>query len=392
MIRWLRVVLPAPGWPIAFLFLYGCAAIFEFWLQRHFEQPFAGITLPENVRWGLSRGIWLLGTVCYAAWRALSFHPLYRPAYHKWLTATPWTSRKPLPFGPLHLVPQDVVLVGAAVILAFHSGDTWVLHMPALFLCVYLVTVGVTLFFTGAWPWGYAAGFALGFVVLLWRSVPACAILALLTYVIAYLGLRESLTRFPWETARAGDLARILAKNAGGASGTREPLGWPFGRLAPRSPDPELSVPRHHALLISLLAGWLVFASVSLVPTAEGQHGLLLQAEMAVVYLIPACRLVLYCDGYWPPLTVMGRLATGRWLIPAYDQVLVAPLLAVLVGSSPYVLFPMLELNPLFWQPVMIAVSLFISLGMGPSLKVWRLTGGHRIGVGLQRKDLVKVG
>src|SRR5262249_52085445 len=153
MIRWLRVVLPSLGWLVLFAVLYGFAAAFMLGVEWWFGQRV------EEVRWPASRAILVIGTLSYAAWRVQAYHPLYLPPYQTGLAGTPWTSRQPLPLGPVHLVPQDVLLVAAVVLSAWLNGDRWALYVPQLFLFYYVWLLGASLFGTGAWPWGYAVAF-----------------------------------------------------------------------------------------------------------------------------------------------------------------------------------------------------------------------------------------
>ena len=75
----------------------------------------------------------------------------------------------------------------------------------------------------------------------------------------------------------------------------------------------------------------------------------------------------------------MGRLAHGRLIIPGYDKVFVAPLLAMLacltIISLPY----WTGISERFAIPGALTISWWIIYGMGPSLDAWRLTGNHRI-------------
>jgi hypothetical protein len=316
---------------------------------------------------------------------------LHLTAYQAWLAATPWTSRQPLPLGPIHLVLQDVVLVGCVVLLGWLNGDGWALYIPQLFLAVYLLLLGKSLFWTGDWPWGYAVVFGVGLVVRLWHDLPAGLSAAVLTYAVGYLGLRRSLAHFPW-TIQWSRLVGMLGITVNTESGAADILGWPYGRLAPRAASPPVGVPLHHALLISALVGWWTFAGVSLVPNAEDQQLVLLFVLLFVALAVPGIRFGIYCDGYAAPISLLGRLATGRWIIPGYDQVFVAPLLAVAAGSTLGGASVLLRLDLVLALPVVIAVVLFLSLGLGPSLQVWRLTGNHRIVEGSHRAGTVKVG
>ena len=74
--------------------------------------------------------IHLGGMVAYGLYRAMGFHPFFRPSYRKWLETTPWTWRKPLPVGPVRLGWEDLVLAAAAGLPEWLSG---MLHPLATF-------------------------------------------------------------------------------------------------------------------------------------------------------------------------------------------------------------------------------------------------------------------
>jgi hypothetical protein len=385
MIRWLRVVLPELGVLAGVALFYGAVngvLLYVEWRLR--------VRLAEDGR-QVTRIILGFATVCYAVWRALGYHPLFRPWYRAWLAATPWTSRKPLPLGPIHLVAQDVVLVGSATLVAWLGGDSWALFIPQLFLAIYLAFLAQSLFGTGCWPWGYAVAFGMGAVVWLWRSQPACLIVEGLTYTVAYLGLRQSLARFPWGMDWGRFFGALGVHVRPEQRGTHA-LGWPFGRLAPRTSEFQIRIPLHHAVLTSLLVGWWLFAIISSVPRAQDRENGLLLVLGAVTLGAALIRVGVYCDGYAPPISLIGRLVTGCWIIPGYDQVFVAPVLTAAAGAVFSIVPSLLELDPLFCHPVALAVVLFLSLGLGPSLSAWRLTGNHRIAEGTQRVDAVRVG
>jgi hypothetical protein len=385
MIRWLRVVLPSLDSLVIFPAVYGCAVAFMAYLETRF-----GVRLPEaRVATRVALGC---GPVVYAIWRVMAFHPVFYPPYRRWLAATPWTSRRPLPMGPIHLVPQDVILIGAFVLLGWLC-EGWALFVPQCFLAVYLSILALSLFLTGAWPWGYTVAFGLSVVVCLWRDIQACFIAEAVSYAAGYLGVRQSLARFPWDTTGPRDFI-VRSPTTGNIEIGSSPLGWPFGRLAPKFDGFQPHVPLHHALLVSLLVGSWAFAIVSYASDREDvlRH-VLTSVLIPFALLTSLIRVCVYCDGYLPPISLLGRLATGRWIIPGYDQVFLP---AIVVGAVSCVLVAiwtfLLELNPFLYFAVTVAVVLFITLGMGPSLKTWRLTGNHRIVEGSRRQGGVKVG
>ena len=50
--------------------------------------------------------------------RVFGFHPIWHGDYLNWLKMTPWTSRKPLPWGPVELIWEDGIIVGALILLS----------------------------------------------------------------------------------------------------------------------------------------------------------------------------------------------------------------------------------------------------------------------------------
>ena len=93
-------------------------------------------------------------------------------------------------------------------------------------------------------------------------------------------------------------------------------------------------------------------------------------------------RLILYCGNYWPPINLLGRLATGRYVILRYDQALVAPLMALLVLVAGCLLFLGTGAGRSWGMLLVLTLGLWLNLNLGPRLLVWRLTGGHRLGLG----------
>ena len=80
-----------------------------------------------------------------------------------------------------------------------------------------------------------------------------------------------------------------------------------------------------------------------------------------------------------PPLNLWGRIARGRLIIPGYDKVLIAPLLAIgafVTAMLVRLWFDELEFIAL---PDGVITAWWLLYGMGPSLDSWRLTGNYRI-------------
>src|SRR5262245_18863102 len=99
--------------------------------------------------------------------------------------------------GPLHLVPQDVLLIAASMLLT-RIDDVRVLSIPTLFLSSYCLALGVSCWVTGQKLWAYGLAAALGLVILFVQRPTAALLASLLATVFTPLAIRHSLQAFPW--------------------------------------------------------------------------------------------------------------------------------------------------------------------------------------------------
>src|SRR4029077_6701314 len=103
---------------------------------------------------------------------------------------------KQLPLGPIHLVGQDVVIMGVAVALAWpmhHARAFWCLKA---FFTVYLLSLAAMLWCTKEKLCAFAVWFGLGAMIHTWVNLPAFVAVTGCTYGLGYWGLRQSLARF----------------------------------------------------------------------------------------------------------------------------------------------------------------------------------------------------
>lgn len=388
MMRWLRTVLP-PGWVLVLAVLfYAVTEFLDLLFEWYSRQPLfstRGLAVEQKA------SIYLAPV--YGLYRVWAFHPVLRPAYSAWLRSTPWTSRKPLPFGPVELVWQDVLLVGVLLVLHWPRMEMQSLYVLQAFFIAYLVALASVEMLTGQKRWAYAIGFGIGVMIFFWFHAGLCLAAAGATYVIGLIGLRRSLAAFPWEDSvltkkwQQGLSPIIFRQGMLAARGNQESLGWPYARLGPEfTGRPKVSV--SDAVLLALLAGWWFYALFDLVSSLskvgvrsgpEAAHGFALLIYSFVVFLGLIGRILLYCSGYAPPITLLGRLAHGRLIIPDYDRVFVAPLLVVLIAVVAVYLVFLTHMHAGIVFSTTLALNVFVLLGVGPGLDTWRLTGNHRI-------------
>ncbi len=99
-----------------------------------------------------------------------------------------------------------------------------------------------------------------------------------------------------------------------------------------------------------------------------------LMALLFVCIFVPLFRLSTYATLYRAPISILGRICTGRWIIPGYDVCSVGPFLSLVGAIAVYALTPR-EISP----SLAITTSLLLALITPPGLAQWRLTGKHRI-------------
>ena len=370
MNRWIRVCWP-PLWALVAVLTIYAAIHAAFWcldwivgfpvFSAQEKEPLAGIA-----------GFY--GFV-YACFRLVAFHPALRGDYRMWLSGTPWTSQRPLPLGPIHLVPQDVLLLAIIVAIGWPNLGWRSLTVVQAFLFAYLVGLGFVCSFTGARGWAYALGFSMGFMALFALDPVPFVVAAAVSYALALLGTRAALARFPWSAPVPAFLVR-------------KDLGWPYDRLGPSRALPSIRLP--DALLTGAVAGWLFFAvgyNFGNLPDAQSGRFVLF-----LLFCIPAAafRTMFYCSGYGPPISLAGRIVHGQWIIPAYDRVFIAPLCAVLVAVAAGLAYAVSGVDSRVTVPIAFTLVWWILLGMGPSLREWRLTGNHRIVPGVPSKEYAR--
>jgi hypothetical protein len=352
---------------------------------------------------------------CYRVW---AFHPAIRGDYREWLARTPWTAELPMPLGPLHLVWQDLVYLALPTSLAAVHASALVRLRPAqdqslafaVFALLPVASFSLAhwiMVLQGCWSSGvlslaYLLAVGLGGLVYglgnPWMTI-ACGVAL---YAIEWMGIRRSLAALTADILN-GDVNAV-------ATGVdlNSTLGWPFRAVGPRehAETPAalggllLAVPAAHAsdpwsrwprfvrcaLLSGLVAWWLyVLASwceraAAAAPSENRQlRGFVPLAFALTVLVAPIFRYGIYCTGYRSPISIWGRLASGRWIQRGYDHVFLAPLAMVLLGPASIWLQSRLGLPRTVAFPVGTALVIWLGLVLPPSLFEWQLTGSHRL-------------
>ena len=284
--RLLRVAPPA--WAMSGFVLFYLLCESPVW---YVQWKFGRADIPK--RFGptlLGFGGFLLG-----AYRAIAFHPYFRPGYLRWLKTTPWTVNRPLPLGPLELVPEDGVVLGALVLLGTALPDFTSLYIINLFLFGHVITLISTFWKTGASAQGYCALLFLGFVPQLWsRQWAVFAILAGV-YFVVHEGLWRALRNFPWQ---GESFWRELGfVNVPESAAIDPSCGWSFDRFH-RDIRLAKGIDRADALLCCMLGSWWIFSACSLI--VDGRDRIMTIASLSVTASLfaPFGRILRYVPGY----------------------------------------------------------------------------------------------
>lgn len=383
---WLSRVWPPWPYVVAGLLVLGVFEGFRAW----FEFQFGPIVGPKSDIVRVRDGWMLFLVVAYAAYRVAAFHPMLLPDYREWLMRTPWRWPRPLPFGPVHLVSQDLSLVGLLMSYQQLGGEFSPHALPLAFLWTYSAGIAFATWRTGACGWGYLVTALLGVpLVLVLRPVESL-LAALGLTVVAIIATQVTLARFPWSGpawVTHGDARSMKEAQERKVS---ELIGWPWSQLAPT--PPRLRIPWFDAICLSLLGGWLFWVGGTLLvelviaanpnfpPNAFPGQFLMSKGIFWTMMVIVIRRIAIYIYGRRPPLTLFGRMFTGRWIIPSYDQILLAPIMVVILGAAGggLVWWPG-NPAPLATAGIVEAALLLVGLTAGPSLEAWRLTASHRV-------------
>ena len=313
-----------------------------------------------------------LAALLFGLWRVYAFHPLANPDYSQWLKQMPWTPGRPLPMGSVLPGAIDTIVVA---LLCWMAGTVWPAS-PIAPLLTYLVALTlaacIVAGFTRQRRVLYVILFGVGVAVrLAFNPFFSLVVLAILL-PLEVLILRRSLEPGRWP--KHGFTIGVLSDQRRLRS---VELGWPFAVLGPWAHSRYVVWP--HTLILALLPGWFLWAALSH-PTlnAEQERGVVeIFSGVLVLLIIP--RAFVWVIGHRAPISLFGRLATGRWIIPGYDRVFLACLLAVLAVMGGEIVLYRFAVPIAIGQRVVVSAWVYLLLAVGPSLRNWELTGEHRI-------------
>jgi hypothetical protein len=355
-----------------------------------------GLSVPIVNWWGYAQ-YWLpvAGVMAgyYGYSRAQHFHPLLNSAYGEWLYDQPWIHPQPLPMGPWHFVWQDVLFVALLALVASVGGfafplyfDTTPLNCSLLIVALFLSGYVWTTFVNAALCHEKYAGLGVPLIytslLWVWQYRLMVAALLLAAAGLAHFSARRMLVNFhqvlPW---RAGSLSDRYSL-------TQEGTGWPYDRLVLRVRNPIVSL--EQAVSLSVVAGWCA-ATVAHIPyLVQGSRRMspstydeLLSATHSMLWFLSIMLVVArgshYFRGMRMPISLLGRIATGNWIIPRFDRVLLPLVVLLLIGGLVPTLLTRLRAPLEVAAGVTVLLLVLVTLGMGPTLHDWWHAGDQQL-------------
>lgn len=343
-LKWLLICL-------SIYFVFDLVALGLSWFFRVPIPPDFRHALQEPQDWMLKIFLVYMGLA-----RVFGPHPDGKPRYRNWLKTTPWHPGMPLPLGPITLNFYDLVLLAVTGFMFTKLGMHAELSI-LLFGVAYTIAVMLKLLSTGPARIDYLLSFGLLLMVWVLPDVRVAALILVAMYPVEHWAIRHSLKSFPWEPQVPKHYV---------------PLGWTFERLGPE--PVKVRVPFFDALIVSLLFGGCVYVTLSksFADARQTIEGCLVFAGFTAALI----RFLIYFGGT-SNLGLFSRLVTGRLIIPGYDQIFVAPILigGLLVAASVAVQRPIEPVEAGAFGSLIVLVL----LGMGPSLRRFRLVGTYNV-------------
>ena len=394
MLRWMKKV------PVAFNVTILIGVLFPLFLLCAFLPIFKffelidgpqGTSVLQVFRRPSLTGL-IVSAVAYGSARVSMSHPRSSRTVREMLIYSPWRWPIPLPLGPVHLMPQDVVAVVLSTLWAvLLTRSLWPTVAFGLLMAItYLYSIARICLKTDVNRATYGICFLLAGVLAFMATPWLAGLFLVLALGVAHWGSNESLRRFHRWSGQLDDGERIPEQwtRTGGGGRTRDSLGWPHSLLNPQRRGEE--VPLRHATAVAILIGcwiWAVLHAAAnidqVIPRTVLDFSAVGPEDMSLFYGFPTvagimlafARLCCYLPGVSPPLSWRGRLWTGRLILPGFDRVFLVPLLLILSGLATTGFGLRFEPSIQWFLPLTGSGLLFLALGAGPTLEEWRLTG-----------------
>ncbi len=297
----------------------------------------------------------------------LDANPLLHDKYRVWLAMTPWQFGQPLPFGrlgPSLLSWIMFALCYGLTVFDLHWHAAWYPLAIALILAVMLslflqLNTWMSSCVLLLWP----------LLILTWGITGLqLVILAAILTIVCY-NLRRRLSLFPfdipnWQTA---DLAK---------EPTAKQLGYPYNALAPNAVTQATTTgDRIFYVLMATLWASLAWKILSPIEHDPDDENFFYSLWFMVILGFAIAKYMRYGAKIGWPISLAGRMATRRLIIPSFDSVWIGPLLLFVVGIKAYPFLSTLGLSHNLAGFITLLLFFTVFVFAPPSRERWMLTG-----------------
>ncbi len=253
-------------------------------------------------------------------------------------------------------------------VLAYYNFPLFAFAPAIAFFAIYLLLICLT-FEREQGYFAILCLFLAPFAIYPFANIYVAVLVFIVLYLICWVGLRQFLRGFPWNTRYwKVDSVKELREQAI----RQRVIGWPFSILNVYEAS-GISV--FGAFVLSLLLTWWVHV----IRWISGEFYNLSYLTIIALF-IAAVRAFDYGGIHRPPISLLGRIFTGRLIIPRYDKIFIAPICILLAGTLLPFALGRLGVNSTLNFELCFFVIFFLALALPPNLKEWRLTGAYRIG------------
>lgn len=307
-------------------------------------------------------------------------HPAFNAGYLRWLRSTPWTYGTRLPLGPVLMSWQDIVVVGVLVALALPGHRLNPMWAPVAFVAGYSI-VSLVPFLSDQLDLRLPMLFVIGFLAnKAWPNPGLILGLALALLLVITLGLRSSLKRFhELPVHRMDSIVNgpmiVSEPNPERRLEVSKDVGTYYD-LLDCSPPKGMSVSgKAFCIGIFGLIGYLAYLAHR---SEEYREISAIGSAIVLTFILAFFALIRWAmyRGY-PPISLWGRIKTGRLIVPRIDRVFIVPLLAVIGGLGSFWMLHGLGVPSRVGFGAAVFLGAVVAFLAGPTLGAHRLTGGH---------------
>lgn len=369
-------ILPPTRFFFVFGFIYSAFVAFDLAIKYQY------LTGVDHL-FGKIRLAWCCVAALTFAVIRISKHPGINTKYSQWLQFTPWRPGKKLPNGPVGFCFLDLLVLSALTFMGWQHDSSLMLLVPIIFFMVYsLASLGL---FGSVEEYGFCFPllfFALPLLVYPFMSLYAAFAVSLTLFSITHVCALQVLKKFPWNMPSWTINEREIRKSA--ALGL---TGWPFSKLCiPVEKDKKNGVKITQslkfvsALIIGAWFAWLEHAitrTVLSLGTEEFSYSFVGSYVIILIgaTLLSLIRLLVYASKLSGPISLFGRIATGRFIIPGYDKIFIAPLATLVAAATLPPLLNFVGLGLPWICDISILVLFALIIGLPPGLTEWQFTG-----------------